>query len=201
MASSATPADLATRRRYRQETATTARRERLVSFLIIGAIFAMWFYLGMLGSTPEPPILGNATARDADTLVIGDETFRLLGVDALELHQTCGRDGETRPWPCGRDAMKAFASYIRGRTVSCVPEAKDRYGRTLARCGIAGADLGERLATNDWAFDSARFGLGRYAAFEREAANTKRGAWSGSFIKPWEWRPEHPMPELSAPAT
>jgi endonuclease YncB( thermonuclease family) len=167
-------------------------RDRYVSAIIIGAIFALWFWLGMPGCQPEPPVSGNAVARDADTIEIGGVTFRLVGVDALEFNQTCSRAGAT--WPCGREAAKALAGHIRGRMVTCAPEGTDRYGRTLAHCGIASADIGEWLAVNGWAFDSSRFGLGRYASREREAAEARRGAWAGEFAKPWEWRPEHPVP-------
>ena len=156
----------------------------------------------MPDSTPSgPPVKGNATVRDADTLDIGEETFRLLGVDALEFNQSCVREGETATWPCGRQAARALTAHIRGQTLSCVGEARDRFGRTLAACRVGDADIAEWLVQNGWAFDSGRFGLGSYTAPEREAANAKRGAWSGSFDKPWEWRPEHPMPERSAPAT
>jgi endonuclease YncB( thermonuclease family) len=181
-------------RRHRRARRSPRASDRFDSFIIIAVIFGLWFYLGMPGSEPEPPVLGNAAVRDADTLVIGEETFRLLGVDALEYHQTCIRDGETAPWPCGREAARALTNYIRGRTVSCAGEGRDRYGRTLARSNVGGVDLGEWLAENGWAFDSGRFGLGRYTALEREAANAKRGAWSGRFDKPWDWRPDHPTP-------
>lgn len=186
---------MATRSRYRRRRRSARRSDRLEIFVILAAIFGLWFYLGMPGSEPQPPVLGNATVRDADTLDIGTETFRLLGIDALEYHQSCVRAGEAAPWPCGRQASTALANHIRGQTVSCTGEGKDRYGRTLATCTIAGADIAEWLVQNGWAFDTGRFGLGRYTALEREAANAKRGAWSGRFDKPWEWRPEHPMPE------
>jgi endonuclease YncB( thermonuclease family) len=187
---------LATRQRYRQRRRPTRRSDHLQSFLIIAAIFGLWFYLGMPDSKPSgPPVKGNATVRDADTLDIGAEKFRLLGIDALEYHQTCIHDGETAPWPCGREAARALINHIRGKTVACIGEARDRYGRTLATCTIGEADIAEWLVQNGWAFDTGRFGLGDHTALEREAANAKRGAWSGSFDKPWEWRPEHPMPE------
>jgi endonuclease YncB( thermonuclease family) len=178
---------------------TLARRRpqtsgHLDSFIIIALIFGLWFYLGRPGSEPTPPVNGNATVRDADTLVIGTETFRLLGIDALEYHQNCRRDGETASWSCGREASRAFAEHVRGRTLSCIGQGHDRYGRTLATCRIGEADVAEWLVTNGWAFDTGRFGLGRYAGLERDAANAKRGAWSGRFDKPWQWRPEHTVP-------
>lgn len=171
-------------------------RDRYVSALIIGAIFAVWFWLDMPGCQPEPPVSGNAVARDADTIEIG-VTFRLIGVDALEFNQSCSREGAT--WPCGREAARALAGHIRGRMVTCAPEGTDRYGRTLARCDIDGADIGEWLAVNGWAFDTSRFGIGRYASLEREAAEARRGAWAGEFTKPWEWRPEHSVPRPPSP--
>ena len=40
---------------------------------------------------------------DGDTPDVGRERIRLIGIDALELHQTC-RDGQAREWQCGRAA-------------------------------------------------------------------------------------------------
>jgi endonuclease YncB( thermonuclease family) len=179
--------------RLRRRPDRRGRSDRLVSAAVIAGVFVLWFLLGMPGCQPEPPVSGNAIARDGDTIEIGGETFRLSGVDALEFNQTCSRDGAT--WPCGREAARALAGHIRGRTLTCLPEGKDRYGRTLARCAIAGADIGEWLVENGLAFDSSRFGLGRYAGLEREAAKARRGAWAGEFIKPWVWR-EHPAPRM-----
>src|SRR3990167_7070497 len=133
--------------------------DRYVSALFIGAIFAVWFWLGMPGCQPEPPVSGNAVVRDADTIEIGGVAFRLVGVDALEFNQSCSREGAT--WPCGREAARALAGHIRGRMVTCAPEGTDRYGRTLARCDIGGVDIGEWLAVNGWAFDTSRFRLRR----------------------------------------
>jgi endonuclease YncB( thermonuclease family) len=191
----------APRRPYRRTgrpARSPRRNETLVGILILAAIFGLWFLLGM-PQRYDPPVKGNATMRDADTLDIGTQTFRLLGADALEFNQTCIRDGETAPWPCGKQAARALAGHIRGKTVTCIGEAKDRYGRTLATCTIDGADIAAWLVENGWAFDSGRFGLGDYAALEREAANAKRGAWSGRFDKPWEWRPDHPLPQRPPP--
>ncbi len=185
------------RLRRRPERPRANRGDRLVSAVIIIGVFALWFYIGMPGCQPEPPVSGNAIARDADTIEIGGEIFRLTAIDALEFNQTCSRAGAT--WPCGREAARALAGHIRGRTVTCLPEGKDRYGRTLARCAIGGADIGEWLTVNGWAFDSSRFGLGRDASLEREAAEARRGAWAGEFTMPWEWRPEHPAPRPPSP--
>jgi endonuclease YncB( thermonuclease family) len=173
------------------------RRDGLYTALFIVGVFGLWFYLGMPGLKPEEPVRGNATMRDGDTLDIGGETFRIVGVDALEMSQICVRGGAT--WQCGREAARALARHIRGKTVACVPQARDRFGRTLAKCDIDGADIAEWLVVNGWAFDSSRFGEGPYVDFELQAAESKRGAWAGEFTKPWDWRPDHPLPRKPPP--
>jgi len=150
--------------------------------------------MGMPGLRNDPPVIGNAKVRDADTLVIGEEVFRLSGVDALEFTQICTRNGAD--WPCGREATRALDGYLRGRTVSCAPEATDRYGRTVARCTLEdGSDIGEWLARNGWAFDSSRFGDGPYIDAQDEAERAARGAFAGTFDQPAEWRRMHRMEE------
>ncbi|MGG2475553.1 thermonuclease family protein, partial [Rhizobium sp. BR5] len=46
--------------------------------------------------------VGRFFVIDGDTLSKGSERFRLLGIDAPELAQTCLRGGES--WPCGAEA-------------------------------------------------------------------------------------------------
>ena len=84
---------------------------------------------------------GVASVIDGDTLEIHGQRIRLHGIDASESRQLCRLDG--KPWPCGRDAANALAEKIARRYVTCEDLGRDRYKRIVARCTVAGEDLGE----------------------------------------------------------
>jgi endonuclease YncB( thermonuclease family) len=77
---------------------------------------------------------GNARAIDGDSLRIGEKEFRLHGIDAPELHQTCG--GDDGEWPCGREARELLRSLVRNSETKCIPVDTDRYGRVVANCSV-----------------------------------------------------------------
>ena len=49
---------------------------------------------------------------------------------------------------CGKDAANALAEKIARRPVTCENLDRDRYKRIVARCCVAGEDLGEWMAAN-----------------------------------------------------
>jgi endonuclease YncB( thermonuclease family) len=135
---------------------------------------------------PPPGMLsGPATAIDGDTLRIGDARIRLLGLDAVELGQMC-TDAAGADWPCGREARSFLAGLVGGETTTCAADGRDRYGRILARCKVARADLGEQLVRAGWAPADLEYGLAL-----AEARLKGRGIWSGRFEDPAEWRRVH----------
>ncbi len=80
------------------------------------------------------------TITDGDTLKQGGVTYRLWGIDAPELAQTCP-DG----WPAGRMAATRLQALTAGRSIVCQEKDRDRYGRTVAICRASGEDLGAIL--------------------------------------------------------
>jgi endonuclease YncB( thermonuclease family) len=131
------------------------------------------------------PVQPNASAIDGDSLRIGDENIRLIGIDAPELRQTC-RDERGRDWACGRDAHALLIRIVSRGKVTCASNGKDRYNRTLARCSAGDiADVGEALVREGYAID---FMKGGYQAAEADARAAKRGIWRGEFEQPRDWR-------------
>ena len=89
------------------------------------------------------------TITDGDTLNQNGMTYRLWGIDAPELHQTCP-DG----WAAGRLAATRLQALTAGRSIVCQEKDRDRYGRIVAICRAAGEDLGAIMVREGlaWAF-------------------------------------------------
>ena len=130
---------------------------------------------------------------DGDTLRAGDGSeYRIFGVDAPELHQTC-KEANGKSWACGRAAKARLTTLIKGGNVQCEERTKDRFGRIVAVCSAEGVpDLGQALVSQGYAIDLGGPPGNPYNAEEEEAKTAKRGIWRGSFEPPWEWREAHP---------
>lgn len=87
----------------------------------------------------EPLTCESPYIVDGDTLRCMDQRIRLIGIDAPEMPGHC-RTGRTCA-PGDAVASREHLVAITRTTVKCFPEGLDPYGRTLARCGVAGADL------------------------------------------------------------
>src|SRR5215475_536258 len=93
-----------------QNSIAAARASALALFLaILGCLVA---------AGPSHAVTASATLRDANSIQRGDVTYRLDGVDAPELDQTC-IDDHADPWSCGVDARDELARLIKDRTVRC----------------------------------------------------------------------------------
>lgn len=131
-----------------------------------------------------PPLVGTARATDGDSLRFAGVRVRLLGFDAPELTQSCSRaDGEA--WACGTAARDRLAELVAAATTTCAPDGRDRYGRTLATCTVAGSDLGAVMVAEGLAVSN-----GGYGPEEAAARAAGRGIWAGRFIAPRQWREE-----------
>ena len=77
---------------------------------------------------------------DGDTVVAAGIVVRLLGMDAPEDGQLCGR--KERKWgargrrDCGAEATRALRGLVAGRSLRCERQGTERYGRALARCFV-----------------------------------------------------------------
>src|SRR5215510_13517382 len=87
-----------------------------------GRAFALALFLALSGflaySGPASALTATATLRDANSIQLGDVTYRLDGVDAPELDQTC-IDDHADPWTCGLEARDQLTNLIGGRPVRC----------------------------------------------------------------------------------
>jgi endonuclease YncB( thermonuclease family) len=90
-------------------------------------------------------------------------------------------------YPCGEEARRELVRLVAAGPIACEVHGHDRYGRRLARCTVAGRDLGAALVASGLAVS-----YGGYAAEEAEARRNRAGLWAGAFQRPSEWRKEHP---------
>ncbi|MCA3700774.1 MAG: thermonuclease family protein [Brevundimonas sp.] len=129
---------------------------------------------------------GRATVIDGDTLELHGQRLRLWGIDAPESRQTCERGGET--YRCGQVAANALDRHIAGRPVDCTERDRDRYGRVVVQCSVAGRDIGAWMVRRGYAIRYTAYAGMSYLPEEAAARLARRGLWSGSFDRPWEWR-------------
>ncbi|WP_455480134.1 thermonuclease family protein [Bartonella sp. B23] len=130
-------------------------------------------------------IKGNALVVDGDSIVISSVRIRLLGIDAPELHQFCGKK-QTR-YPCGLEAKRYLKRLIANQPVTCHWHKKDKYHRILATCGTKQvSNINASLVRSGWAVSYYD-----YLEEEQEARKKRKGIWKSNFQRPIEWRRTH----------
>ena len=152
------------------------------SFAAFFAIVAGFF----LAAGPALAVTGTATVRDANSIQLGDVTYRLDGVDAPELDQVC-IDEHADPWTCGLEARDQLAKLIKGRSVRCddVGPEKNFGKRHRAICTADGdkASLNEQLVRQGYAIAREPIKANvKPAAADAKAATT--GIWKGCIVAP-----------------
>jgi len=145
--------------------------------LLIFALIALAILAGMKLANAQPVVI------DGDTLKLNGTTYRLHGIDAPELKQTCAG------WPAGALAKTALELMTNGREITCEPKSTDRYGRTVALCRADGRDLGAAMVKLGmaWAF---RVYSRDYVEQEEFARNNLRGVHAYECQPAWIWRAE-----------
>ena len=131
--------------------------------------------------------VGDAVVIDGDTLRIEATTFRLVGIDAPELKQTCG---VKKRWACGLRAKEALTALVRMRAIVCLHRGEDVYGRVLALCYAGTKDVGELMVAKGLAITYGDRGH-RYEAVQDRALRSLHGIWRTSFELPSEYRRKH----------
>jgi endonuclease YncB( thermonuclease family) len=162
--------------------------------LVLGLVLLIQRYCSV-GVEPFGPD-ARIVSIDGDTLrAANGEEYRIFGIDAPELHQTCA-EADDKAWLCGRAAKARLTTLIKGGNVACTVQAEDRFGRNVAVCSADGVpDLGEAMVRQGYAIDLGGAAGNPYAEAEAEARAEKRGIWRGTFERPADWRQAHPRAE------
>ena len=171
---------------------SSARPRPLLRTLADGLVFlAVLAMLGLalrqsgLQSVPR----GSYMAVDGDSLRRDAEDFRLHGIDAPELHQSC-ETAAGRPYPCGREARGALRSLVSGQNLDCRVLDIDRYDRSVVACQAGEQSLNAEMVRRGWAIAYRRHGR-QYITEEGAARAARRGLWQGRFDNPEDWRARH----------
>ncbi|GAA5094120.1 thermonuclease family protein [Bartonella acomydis] len=169
---------------------------KVVGFSIFIAIAILTVYFKYTQTLPQKEdfsskkvIKGYASIIDGDSIMISSVMIRLIGIDAPELQQFCGKN-KTRT-PCGLEAKQYLKELIANQPVTCYWHKKDKYRRILATCKTKEiSNINAMLVRNGWAVNYYD-----YPAEEQEAKKNKIGMWQSHFQRPREWRKAHPRTE------
>lgn len=127
-------------------------------------------------SSPDRP----AVVVDGDSLEIGAERIRLMGIDAPEYLQTC-KDAQNKSHPCGKEATDYLKTLIGKNQVTCKIHHKDKYQRNLCTCYIGIKDINAEMVKSG---NAVVYMESIYHQEQIEAKRNKRGIWNGRFIHP-----------------
>lgn len=121
--------------------------------------------------------------HDGDTLTVrhGDQLLkvRLFGIDAPEMDQAFGA--------ASRDHLRRLALE---RTVQVKVQARDAYGRNVAKVSVAGVDVETEQVRSGMAWVYRKYSRDPLLlALESEARAARRGLWADQNPRtPWSWR-------------
>lgn len=120
---------------------------------------------------------------DGDTLTVLHEQqqikVRLAEIDAPEKTQAFGARSK-----------QSLSDMCFGKTAEVSPQARDRYGRTVARVRCDGIDANAEQVRRGMAWVYTKYSHDTaFPLLEQEAKESRRGLWADPApVPPWEWR-------------
>jgi endonuclease YncB( thermonuclease family) len=162
------------------------------------SVFPMWSpqlrsvipLLGML-LLANPVRAASPIVRDANTIQLGETTYRLDGVDAPELDQVC-IDDHADPWSCGVDARDQLTRLVGGHAIHCDDLGPDKAHRKrhLGLCTAQGEtlSLNQQLIRLGFAMNFQPSAKSRFDKDQAGARDDRKGIWKGCFVAPQEFR-------------
>lgn len=161
-------------------------RRSLVSALVGVLVLSGLMLIPALDTVARADLTGAVRIIDGDTIEISGERIRLVGIDAPETAQTCGRGGRAQ-WPCGKTAARVLKKLVSGRPVRCANRGTDKYGRILGACQVGDLDINAEMVRRGQAWAFVKYSS-IYAELEVEARARRIGIWQGEAEPAWEFR-------------
>lgn len=147
-------------------------------------------FVFILALTCAAPALADLRGRievlDGDTIRVAGEKIRLHGIDTPESDQRCGGHG-TPMWACGDWVTREVRARFQGKTATCQGIERDRYGRLVAKCDVAGQDMGAALVSDGLAFAYRKYSMD-YDLDEKQAAIRNVGLHGQGVLPPHLYR-------------
>ncbi len=158
---------------------------------MVRLLIAVVMLAAAAGVAHAQDVPGRATVIDGDTLEVAGQRFRLFGIDAPELGQSCPLRG--RMIDCGLVASTQLSDLTAAATVTCEAVEQRADGVTIANCLSDGFDISENMVYTGWARADERLSR-RYSGTQEESQRARRGLWAGEFPPPWDWRRDNGRP-------
>lgn len=117
---------------------------------------------------------------DGDSLEIGQNRIRLMGIDAPEYTQYC-KNANKAKYSCGIEAKNYLESLINNSPITCKVHKKDQYNRDLCTCYKDNFDINAEMVRSGYALVYLE---SPYKKEQQEAKQSKRGLWQGHFMHP-----------------
>ncbi len=133
-----------------------------------------------------PAFYASVRVLTGDMLEINGRYFKLFGIAAPEISQTCA-DSRGAAYNCGRQAASWLKNWIEDNELECHVLQQDTRGNMVGTCSFGPYDLGAALVNAGWAVAYTKY-TQAYLPYERQAQQEKRGLWQGQFYKPWDWK-------------
>lgn len=138
-----------------------------------------------------PSWAASAIVRDGGTIDIAGVTYRLDGIDAPAVDQTC-IDEHADSFACGVAARDRLSKMIADRNVTCEDLGPDATFKPR-RAGLCTLDgdkdsLNRQLVRLGYAVSAEPSAKGRFKADETTARDARQGLWSGCFVAPQDFR-------------
>lgn len=133
-----------------------------------------------------PVFYASARVINGDTLEIFGKYFKLFGIAAPEISQTCA-NAQGRSYNCGRQAASWLKDWIEDGELECHVIQQDTKGNMIGTCSYGPYDLGAALVNAGWAVAYTKY-TDAYLPYEEQAKQDRRGLWQGQFYKPWDWK-------------
>lgn len=130
-------------------------------------------------------VSGKARIIDGDSIKIGKNEIRLIGIDAPEWSQTC-KDANDKDYKCGMVATNYLKGLTKDTVLRCTITGIGYYKRLLGICLSEFTNINKKMVREGWAIS-----YGDDVSFYDEmlkSQESKKGIWQGRFEDPHIYR-------------